>query len=310
MSSSAGKKCQKVLTPPRSVLFLISAPSTPPEARDEVIERAEAGEQVTVAEAKTAIAKRKPEPKPKSKSGYDINPAAEALFANQDQIHAFAGAMNTKAARKFITFEQQVDLAKQLIEGNIRALAYQPWVTQWLRQAGKAQSEIDDEERDDLYKQIPDYEIRDEVADAKSAAHAFVASLLKLEELWKKFPANLFFGDIGRTLDSVIGMIRQYRRTAGEKSADELERKLARLQELENKTRTQEFTIEGLRSEVEELREKLAATGTGGDMSVGEFQTTIKKWEETVETQKNIIRDRDNEIANLRAQAASREGAR
>jgi hypothetical protein len=56
---------------PISALYLLAAPSTPPEARDEVIKRAEAGEQVTVAEVKTAVAKRKPKPesKPKLKRG-------------------------------------------------------------------------------------------------------------------------------------------------------------------------------------------------------------------------------------------------
>jgi len=87
-----------------------------------------------------------------------------------------------------------------------------------------------------------------------------------------------------------------------EHSADEVERKLARLAELENKTRTQEITIEGLRRAIAELQK------TSGDpMSVSEFQTAHKKWEDTVETQKNIIRDLQNENAALRAE---REAAR
>jgi hypothetical protein len=237
-------------------LYMLAAQSTPPEARDEIIKRAEAGEQVTVAEVKTAIAKRKPEPKPKRK--YDVNPAAAALFANEDQLEAFAAVMRTKGARRFITFEQQVDLAKQLTEGNIRAVYYQSYVSNWLRQAGKLQGRIDAEETEDLYKQIPGYEIRDEVAAVKSAARPLIASLLKLEALFKKFPHHPFFGDIGGTLDDVINMIRQWRRTAGEHSADKVERKLAKLDELERKTRTQAITITELRNEVEELGAKLA----------------------------------------------------
>src|SRR5262249_489006 len=238
--------------------YLLAAPSTPQEVRDEIIARAEAGEKIGVAEVKTAIAKRKPEPKPRSKSGYAINPAAEALFANMDQIHAFAGVVNLTTVRRFVTFEQQVDLAKQLVEGNIRAAQYQPYVANWLRQAGKLQGRIDAAERDDFYKEFPGHEIRDEVDAAKNAAPAFTASLLKLEDLWKKFPHNPFFGDIGGTLDGVVNMIRQYRRAAGEKSADESERKLAQMQELERKTKQQEGVITELRSEVEELRAKLA----------------------------------------------------
>src|SRR5262249_30824264 len=102
--------------------------------------------------------------------------------------------------------------------------------------------------RADFYKEFPGYEIRDEVAAAKSATRSLVDSLLKLEDLWKKFPANPFFGDLGSTLDGVLNMIRQYRRAAGEHSADEIERKLTRLQELEHKTRIQESTIEELRA--------------------------------------------------------------
>ena len=111
-------------------LYLLAAPSTPPEARAEIIERAEAGEPVTAAEVKTAIAKRRPEPKPKQK--YKVNPAAAALFANEDQLHAFAAVMNLPAPRRFIAYEQQVEVAKQLTEGNIRAASYQPWIADWL----------------------------------------------------------------------------------------------------------------------------------------------------------------------------------
>lgn len=116
---------------PASILYLLAAPSTPPDVREEIITRAEAGEPVTVAEVKTAIAKRKPEPRPKHPK-WDINPAAAALFANEDQVHAFAGVVNLKTVRKFVTFDQQVDLAKQLTEGNIRAASYQPWIADWL----------------------------------------------------------------------------------------------------------------------------------------------------------------------------------
>jgi hypothetical protein len=250
----------------------------------------------TRAAVTTAIAKRKPEPKPKRK--YSVNPAAAALFANDDQLHAFAGVVNLKTVRKFVTRDQQVDLAKELTESNVRAAAYQSWVSNWLRQAGKLQGRIDAQERDDFYKEFPGHEIRDEVAAVKNATRPLVASLLKLETLVKKFPAHEFFGDLGGTLDVVIGMVRQYRRTAGERSADKDERKLA---ELEDKNRKQEIIAEGLRSQIAELREKLAATGTGGDMSFPEFQTAIKKYEETVETQRGIIARLENENASLRA---------
>ena len=91
---------------------------------------------------------------------------------------------------------------------------------------------------------------------------------MQLETLFKKFPHHPFFGDIGSTLDGVIDMIRQWRRTAGEKSADKLERELARLQELEHKTVTQAITIEGLRSEIEELKAQLAKSAPDDGLDI------------------------------------------
>ena len=46
---------------PISALYLLAAPSTPAPARDEILERAEAGEKIKHAEVKQAIAEAKPE---------------------------------------------------------------------------------------------------------------------------------------------------------------------------------------------------------------------------------------------------------
>jgi Protein of unknown function (DUF3102) len=288
-------------------LYLLAAPSIPPEARDEVLARAEAGEQVTVAEVKTAIAKRKPEPKAKLRGPF-VNPECLPLFENEDQVDAFCDAVTTKAAKRFISRDQQLELAKSITEsfrkrprgGRVRYI--KGIIASYVSDAARAQSKIDTEETEELHKRDLGAEIKDRVAAAEKAVRDLIDALLKLEELMQKFPGHPFFGGFGgSTLDAVINMIRQYRRAAGEHSADEIERKLVRLQELEDKSRRQEIIIEGLHSEVEELRAKLAATGIGGgEMSIGEFQATIKKWEDAVETQKNIIRDRDNEIANLK----------
>jgi predicted RNase H-like nuclease (RuvC/YqgF family) len=91
----------------------------------------------------------------------------------------------------------------------------------------------------------------------------------------------------------------------GAASNGELARKDAYINKLQAEKRRLEIKIEGLESEIEELRAKLAATGTGGDMSSSEFQTAIKKWEETVETQRGIIARLENENATLRAKGAA-----
>jgi hypothetical protein len=87
----------------------------------------------------------------------------------------------------------------------------------------------------------------------------------------------------------------------GADSRAEAERLRVRVEELQAEVRLRDIKIAGLESEIEG---KLA-TGTGGDMSISEFQTAIKKWEDTVETQKNIIRDLQNENAKLRAGVAA-----
>ena len=71
-----------------------------------------------------------------------------------------------------------------------------------------------------------------------------------------------------------------------------------RVDELQAEKRRLQIKILGLESEIEELRGKLKA---GGDMSIGEFQLAIKKWEETVEVQRGIIARLENENAHLRA---------
>src|SRR5262245_7110654 len=90
----------------------------------------------------------------------------------------------------------------------------------------------------------------------------------------------------------------------GPTSTFEIERRDARIEEIEYAKRQLEIRITGLEREIEELRGKLA-TGTGGDMSISEFQTAIKKWEETVETQRGIIARLENENASLRAGVAA-----
>jgi hypothetical protein len=77
---------------PASILYLLAAPSTPKEARDKIIERAQAGETVSVAEAKRVIAKgrarpaRKPTTKPQAgksvgghKKAFDETPVDDLI---------------------------------------------------------------------------------------------------------------------------------------------------------------------------------------------------------------------------------------
>jgi len=92
------------------------------------------------------------------------------------------------------------------------------------------------------------------------------------------------------------------REDIGPTSTTEIARKDAEIEELRNAKRQLEIKVAGLQSKIEELRAKLAATGTDGDMmSSSEFQAAHKRWEETFEAQRGIIARLENENANLRA---------
>jgi hypothetical protein len=89
----------------------------------------------------------------------------------------------------------------------------------------------------------------------------------------------------------------------GPDSANEAARLRVYVEKLEAEKRLLKLKVAGLEREVEELRGKLAARA--GDMSIGEFQVAIKKWEETVEVQRGIIARLENENAKLRAGGAA-----
>jgi hypothetical protein len=80
---------------PISALYLLAAPSTPPEAVETVIERATTGEKVTGAEVKKVVheAKSKSSPRPPDsgtkKSGVEINRHDERIKSARYKLEAF-----------------------------------------------------------------------------------------------------------------------------------------------------------------------------------------------------------------------------
>jgi hypothetical protein len=214
---------------PVKALYLLTAPSTPTEARDEIIDRAEAGETVPVAKVKRIIKDSKSRARSSSKTGKS-RPQPQA----------------DEAAKAAAPKPQQDDFDAPL-----------------------------------------------------KPAHDVIARRLHKQ-----------FGEAPLAVQQhFIPYFLEYMRcdidppSAGEISAREIARKDAEIERLrgiqrhlEKKITGLESEITGLESELEELRGKLA---TG--MSFPEFQKAIKEWEETVEAQKNIIRDLQNENANLRA---------
>jgi Protein of unknown function (DUF3102) len=200
-----------VLTLPVSSVYLLAAPSTPPEAQDEIIERAKAGETLPVAEVKQVIERHKGGP------------------------------------------------------------THVCWQCRRRGEIGEVQQHH--------YAQYEDAEVW---------LHAACISAFDQAEQQRTKPSpESIRDDIGADNRAEAGRLR------------------ARVEELQADKRRLEIKIVGLESEIEELHEKLAATGTGGVMSSSEFQAAIKKWEDTVETQRGIIARLENENATLRAKGAA-----
>src|SRR5262249_44018769 len=105
------------LSLPLSGLYLLAAPSTPQEARDEIIERAQAGETIPVAEAKRIIEHSKDQQQPRKRTKPqaaqppprdDIDPASagelarlrdrvEELQAEKRRLQIKIGALESAA---------------------------------------------------------------------------------------------------------------------------------------------------------------------------------------------------------------------
>jgi len=109
------------LSLPLSGLYLLAAPSTPQEARDEIIERAQAGETIPVAEAKRIIehAKNQQQPRKRTKpqaaqppARDDIGPASAGELARlRDRVEELQ-AEKRRLQIKIGALESEVEEAK------------------------------------------------------------------------------------------------------------------------------------------------------------------------------------------------------
>jgi hypothetical protein len=216
---------------PISAFYLLAAPSTPAEARDELVERAQAGGAVAVAEVKRVI----------------------------------EDAKGRKQSARKPTTKPQVGKSAG---GHKKAF-------------GETIVDIDEAGFDVL--DVP-----------LKPAHERIAR--KLHNQFGKAPGEVQHHFVRHFLGFLPGDIDP-------RSADEIARQDAEIRELRSTEHRLKNKVAELESEIEGLRGKLA--GTGGDMSISEFQTAHKNWEEAFEVQRGIIARLQNENAELRARVAA-----
>jgi hypothetical protein len=101
------------LSLPLSALYLLAAPSTPQEARDEIIERAQAGETIPVAEAKRIIEHSKDQQQPRKRT----KPQAAQLPPRDDIGPASAGD-----AKRLQVRVEELQADKRLLEMKVAGL--------------------------------------------------------------------------------------------------------------------------------------------------------------------------------------------
>src|SRR5262245_43895517 len=111
---------------PVSALYALAAPSTPNEARDEIIERAQAGETVLVAEVKRTIERTKGRKPPSSKRKPTTKPQANTKSSKDDAANDTDPSSAGEAERLRVRVEElqaQVRQRDITIEGLRRDIA-------------------------------------------------------------------------------------------------------------------------------------------------------------------------------------------
>jgi hypothetical protein len=295
------------LSLPVSSLYLLAAPSTPKKARDEIIERAQAGKTVPVAEAKRIIEDRREQPAKKSRR--ELYPKEQAAAATTTTFEVAAELKHLVATKAtgwtgaIVGTQAEVNAAEKRLRDDGAA-------GHWLIVAPRERVVVDHRIIQWLLLTAPP--LRDDNG-KPVVVHIEWAFALCTAAREARCPAWISECLTGKSHPQRPGMLwpralpiprEMPRDDIGADSRVEAERLRVRVEELQAQVRQRDFKITGLESEIEELRGKLV-TGTGGGMSNSEFQTAIKKWEETVEVQRGIIARLENENANLRAGAAA-----
>jgi len=173
--------------------------------------------------AGAAVKPRKQPSKPRKRT---VDERCAAVFGNDNQSRAFYEAVTTETAKRFIPVDQQFALAKEIVVSiagqqedkkgafggrkNLGGPYIKKFVSELVvKQASKAQSKIDEEEKRKLYEEQRTLEIRGEIKSANNAVRSLISSCLKLEKLAKEFPGHILFGDFAGKLGSLIRSIEQ-----------------------------------------------------------------------------------------------------
>jgi hypothetical protein len=155
-----------------------------------------------------------------------IDERCASVFKNDQQFKAFKESLSTEAAKRFIPVDQQLKLAKMIVSNmgkgaeahfskkQVGAAFIKNYVTGVVREAAKQQADIDEEEKQRLYAEQRDVEIKSEVKSATNSYRSLTSALIKLTKLAEEFPGHRYLGDLAGKLGALATSIEAFRKVA------------------------------------------------------------------------------------------------
>jgi hypothetical protein len=180
---------------------------------DEIVADARAKYAQPVVNAKSAKDSAVTKTKPKQRRILDERTAN--IFSNDHQFHVFREAVTTRAAQRVIPVNQQLALAKSIMDPGHRekkqvGAPYIKMMVQSAVQEGmKGQRAIDKEERELYLAEQREAEIDDELRTATWSLRSLHSAIAKLISLADKYPHHPKIGGFSAKLDMLVKAIQQ-----------------------------------------------------------------------------------------------------
>jgi hypothetical protein len=157
--------------------------------------------------------------KPKRPRERILDERTASIFPNEHQFNAFRESVTTPAARKVIDIDQQLALAKSIMDPKARTdfkskqigAPYIKLMVQAAVRDGMAkQREIDKAEREAFLREQTEERINAELHVAQASLRSLVSALMKLEKLAEEFPMHPKLGGFSAKLDTLAQAIKQF----------------------------------------------------------------------------------------------------
>lgn len=140
------------------------------------------------------------------------------VFPNEHQFHAFREAVTSPGAQKVIPVEQQLKLAKEIMDvthsqfskKQAGAPHIKKMVQDKVQEGLKAQRDIDKEEKEAYLAEQREARIDSELHSANASLRSLLSALGRMADLADKFPSHPKITGFSARLDTLVGAIEQF----------------------------------------------------------------------------------------------------